>query len=302
MMLEFLQSFGLFGTTYAVGLVSAALLSLVGVWVVAQDKIFLGAAVAQASTLGVAAALWLGARLGGAAWLESHAILDGVAVAASIATAWLATHRADSGHRSAEETIGWIFLLSASVPVLLVAHSPHGLEEIQRLLFSTLLVASFADAVAFVVMLAGAALAAWRLFQPLLLFALDPDMAGAVGLRTQRLNLGLALGLGLAVGLSIRTGGMLYTFGCLVLPALITKSLCREVRPMLWLAPLIGLASSLVGFYVSYRFDLPPAHVTVGLLSACLPLGWGIRTLRAQSHPASLAPHGDPAVPSTGPP
>jgi ABC-type Mn2+/Zn2+ transport system permease subunit len=285
MMLEFIASFGLFGTTYAVGLASAALLSLVGVWVVAQDKIFLGAAVAQASTLGVAGALWLGTRIGGSGWLESHLVLDTVAVAASIATAWLATRRADSGHRSAEETIGWIFLLSASLPVLMVAHSAHGLEEIQRLLFSTLLVASVADLAIFVLLLLAAALIAWRLFAPLLLFALAPDMAAAVGLRTQRFNLGLALGLGLAVGLSIRTGGMLYTFGCLVLPALIAKSLCREVRPMLWLAPLIGLVSSLVGFYVSYRFDLPPAHVTVGLLSASLPLGWGTRALRAQRRP-----------------
>ena len=49
-MLEFLASWSLFGTTYVVGLASAALLSLVGVQVVAQDKIFLGAAVAQQAT------------------------------------------------------------------------------------------------------------------------------------------------------------------------------------------------------------------------------------------------------------
>jgi ABC-type Mn2+/Zn2+ transport system permease subunit len=282
MIVEFLSSWSLFGTTYLVGLSSAAVLALVGVWVVAQDKIFLGAAVAQASTLGVAGALWFGAHVGGSEWLESHVALDTVAVAASIATAWLAMRRVDSGHRSAEETIGWIFLLSASIPVLLVAHSPHGLEEIQRLLFSTLLVASSVDAALFMLLFAGAVLVAWRLFAPLLLFALDPDMAAAVGLRAGRWNLALALGLGFAVGLSIRTGGMLYTFGCLVLPALIAKSLCREVWPMLLASPLIGLAASLVGFYVSYRFDLPPAHVTVGLLSLSLALGWGIRGMRSR--------------------
>jgi ABC-type Mn2+/Zn2+ transport system permease subunit len=288
MMQEFLSSWGLFGTTYVVGMSSAATLALVGVWVVAQNKIFLGAAVAQASTLGVAGALWFGAHVGGSEWLESHAVLDTVAVAASIITAWLATRRVESGYRSAEETIGWIFLLSASIPVLLVAHSPHGLEEIQRLLFSTLLVASTLDAVLFALLLTGAALAAWRLFAPLLLLALDPDTAAAVGLRTARWNLALALGLGVVVGLSIRTGGMLYTFGCLVLPALIAKSLCREVRPMLLASPAIGLTASLIGFYVSFRFDLPPAHVTVGVLSLGLALGWGIRGLRSGAERETL--------------
>jgi ABC-type Mn2+/Zn2+ transport system permease subunit len=51
---------------------------------------------------------------------------------------------------------------------------------------------------------------------------------------------------------------------------------------MLLASPLIGIAASLVGFYVSYRFDLPPAHVTVGLLSLSLALGWGIRGMRSR--------------------
>jgi ABC-type Mn2+/Zn2+ transport system permease subunit len=58
---EFLASWSLFGDAYLVGLASALVLGLLGVWVVARDQIFLGAAVSQASTLGVAVALWLGA-------------------------------------------------------------------------------------------------------------------------------------------------------------------------------------------------------------------------------------------------
>lgn len=283
MIVEFLASWNLFATTYLVGLTSATLLALVGVWVVAQDKIFLGAAVAQASTLGVAGVLWFAAYVGGSHWLETHLVLDLVAVSASILTAWLASRRGGYGRRSAEETIGWVFLLSSSVPVLLVAHSPHGLEEIQRLLFSTLLVASVVDLALLALLLAGTALAAWALFQPLLLLALDPDMAAAVGLRAGRWNTALALGLGVAVGLSIRSGGMLYTFGCLVLPALVAKSLCREVWPMLWVSPLVAGAASVLGFYLSYRFDLPPAHVTVALLSGLLLAAWGARAWRERS-------------------
>ena len=91
----------------------------------------------------------------------------------------------------------------------------------------------------------------------------------------------VALWLGLAVGLSIRSAGTLYTFGCLVLPALIAKNICREVRPMLWVAPSISVASALTGFVLSNDLDLPPAHTVVGLQAAALPLAWGWRALRS---------------------
>jgi hypothetical protein len=55
----FLDSWPLFQTTYLTGWLIAFVLSLVGVWVVARDQIFLGVAVAQASTLGIATALFL---------------------------------------------------------------------------------------------------------------------------------------------------------------------------------------------------------------------------------------------------
>ena len=69
MIADFVASWSLFGTTYAVGLLAAIALAQVGLWVVARNQIFLGAAVAQASALGVAAALfaapWAGAAAAG---------------------------------------------------------------------------------------------------------------------------------------------------------------------------------------------------------------------------------------------
>jgi ABC-type Mn2+/Zn2+ transport system permease subunit len=167
------------------------------------------------------------------------------------------------------------------VPVLLLAHSPHGLEEIHRLMFSTLLGASLGDlAVLGVLALASAALAA-LLHERLLLLAVDPEMAVAVGVRRGPALAAVAAWLGLCVGLSMRVSGMLYTFGCLVLPALVAKNLSREIGPLLWLAPGVALAASGVGFVLAHHFDVPPAHATVALLSAALVAAWGVRRARA---------------------
>jgi ABC-type Mn2+/Zn2+ transport system permease subunit len=285
---RFLDSWELFAVTYLVGIASAVLLALVGVWVVARNRIFLGAAVSQASTLGIATALWL-AHVAAAAhldWLESPLTLGLLAVSASVATAWLAGRGGEARAEGSEEVTGWVFLLASALPVLMMAHSPHGLEEIQRLMFSTLLSASKDDLVAFTLVGLVSVLVTLRIHERLLLFTMDPDMAEAVGLRLSFWNAAMAIWLGVAVGLSIRSGGTLYTFGCLVLPALIAKNLCREVRPMLWVSPILAGVAALVGFVLAHELDLPPAHTTISLLCFGLLLAWALRFRRTQA-PAS---------------
>jgi len=203
---SFLDSWSLFGTTYLVGLLAAAVLAQVGVWVVARNQIFLGAAVAQASTLGVAVALSAAPLAGGAAlaWLGSPVLPLVFAVLASVATAWIVGRPRSAQSESAEALNGWVFLASSSVPVLLLAHSPHGLEEIQRLMFSTLLTASPLDLALFAVLAAAGAALTAAASGALLLFSVDPASASAFSLKTARWRALAALWLGLAVGLATR--------------------------------------------------------------------------------------------------
>jgi ABC-type Mn2+/Zn2+ transport system permease subunit len=279
---DFLASWDLFGTTYLAGWAIAFVLSLVGVWVVARDQIFLGVAVAQASTLGVALSLWLGGLSVAAsvAWLQSDVVAATLAVAGSVATALLTARDGRAGAESAEAVTGWVFLLAASLPVVLLAGSPHGLEEVHELMFSTLLGASRTDLWIFSALAAATVAAVARYRHHLLLFALDPEMAGAVGMRRARWSALVAIWLGLAVGLSIRVSGTLYTFGCLVLPALIAKNLSREIHPLLVRAPVIAVTAAVLGFVLAHEFDLPPAHTTVALLCGLLLAAWGLRRLR----------------------
>lgn len=276
MIQSFVESWALFQTTYLAGIALAALLALVGVWVVAREQVFLGAAIGQASTLGIAALLWLAGVLGWPA-LESRLAADVAAVTASVTTALLSATPRRLGGATAEARTAWIFLLAASLPVLLLAHSPHGLEEVHRLMFSTLLGAHQGELVAFAVLAAVSGLLAWRWSDRLRLLAMDPEMAAAVGLRTRWWLRGIALWLGLAIGLSIRVSGLIYTFGCLVLPALVARQVCREVRPMLWVAPLLAAAAALAAFVVANAADVPPAHATVALLCGLVAASWPLR-------------------------
>jgi ABC-type Mn2+/Zn2+ transport system permease subunit len=141
-------------------------------------------------------------------------------------------------------------------------------------MFSTLIGVAPVDVWILALLALGTALvtAAWR--EPLLLLAIDPEMAAAVGLPRQRLGAVIAVWLGLALGVSIHVAGLIYTFGCLVLPVLVAKNLCREMRPVLLLAPLVAVASVAVAFALAHATDVPPAHAAVALLCALVALTW----------------------------
>jgi ABC-type Mn2+/Zn2+ transport system permease subunit len=279
MIADFLASWPLFHDVYIAGVLIALLLSLVGVAVVVRDQVFLGAAVSQASMLGIATGIWAGAAARGTswAWIESdttHSVLGGVfAVAGS-----LAVSAAASGFRESREALtGWLFLAGASLSVLVVSASPHGMAEVSRLLSSTIIGANAVD-IAIVSLMLAATLAVLALrMRPLLLMLTDAETARACGIPVAGWDRLLAVWLGLAVAWSIHVAGMVFTFGCLVLPALVAKSVVREVRSLFFVAPVVAFAASAAAFVLANAWDLPPGQVAVALLCLAQLAAWSSR-------------------------
>ena len=286
---EFIASWTLFRYSYLEGWLVGLVLSLVGVIVVARDQIFLGAAVSQASTLGVALALCASSRFPvhdetanlphGSLWLCCDTLQPAMAVVFSMLAALITSQAVRVKRESHEAITGWVFLVSASLSVLLVAHSHHGLEEIYHIHSSSIIGATASDVGVFAALLALTVVLLAAAGPRLLLFVTDPSMAAAVGMKVGRWAVAESLWLGLLVGLSIRATGMLYTFGSLVLPALVAKNVCREVRAMFFVAPAVALATSTIGFVLSNHYDFPPAQMSVALACLLLLAAWTFRTL-----------------------
>jgi ABC-type Mn2+/Zn2+ transport system permease subunit len=265
----------LFRDFYIAGWLSSVLLALAGVYVVARNQVFLGAALSQASTLGLACAYALATAWGSAQpWLETHEFLTALGMAFPVAAAFLAA----GGHwapETQEALCAWIFLGASSLSVLIASYDPHGLEKMQSLVFSSTIIASKSEHVfGFAAMALATAAAAALARDRLALLAMDPAMAAAVGMRVRRWSAWVHIWLGLVIGFSLHVAGTLYTFGCLVLPALVAKNLVRESRPVFLLAPAIALATTLIGLPLAHHRDLPPALLPVGILSAMLALTW----------------------------
>ena len=282
MIQNFLSSWDLFHLSYLAGWLISFLLSMIGVLVVARDQIFIGAAVSQASTLGIALTMWAISvfALDQFPWFHSDVSLSVMAVAFSVIAASMTGRGEETGGESHEAVTGWVFLVSASLSILIVSHSPHGLEEIHRLLSSSIIGATVTDVWIFSILSVLTVFLLVLLYRKILLFTLDPSMAMAIGMKITVWNLLTSAWLGLVIGLSIRASGMLYTFGCLVLPALVAKNLCREVRHMFFVTPIVAVGTGIIGFLMANQYDYPPGQMIVALFCLELAVAWIFRRMR----------------------
>jgi len=209
MIQEFLSSWELSQTTYLSGWLIAVLLSLSGFLVVSRNQIFYGAAISQSSTLGIACGLWLSGilTLKENHWLTSNFSFSVMAVIFSILAAFVIDRGGKKGRESHEAITGWVFLLTASASILLVSHSPHGLEEVHRLLSSSIIGATQEDLLVFLLLTLVCILFVRINYQRLLLFTMDREMAASVGMRIRLWSAMSSLWLGLVIGLSIHVSG-----------------------------------------------------------------------------------------------
>ena len=282
---NFLDSWPLFQHAYLSGWLIGLLLSLIGVLVVARDQIFIGAAVSQASLLGIAVGIWLGSVISQDyhSWWRSdlfHSAMGSVfAVLAALLTA---TGNRGGGQETHEAITGWVFLVSISLSILLMAHSPIGMEEINRLLSSTIIGARQADVWIFTLLLLVTATTLFLYSRQALLLVVDPEMARAVGLRVDVWNSLIAVWLGLVVGFSIHVSGVVFSFASLVLPALMAKNVCRGIRHVFVVAPAVSLATGVLAFVLANQYDYPPGQMAAACLSLLVVYGWLFRWLRVR--------------------
>lgn len=279
-MQDFLDAWALFHDAWLVALLLATLLPLCGIVLVLRQQLFLSAAVGQASTLGIALGIWFGlapTAVVGTAHTETFSLLFAIAGGGVTAVAAMRALSTTGSHVEARSA--WMFLAGSSLSVLLSTADPHGLEEVRRLTLSSLLGVSALD-----VWLAAGALAftlglcAVR-SRRVLLWAMDPVTTRAQGSSLLALDLAVGAWLGVCTGFAIHATGLLFAFGLTVLPVLVVREVATSLRGVLWLAPLVGAADTVVSLWLAHVLDLPPGQVAVGVLVLLLPVAAGARRL-----------------------
>jgi len=125
-------------------------------------------------------------------------------------------------------------------------------------------------------------LAKWR---DLLLFTFDPQQAGAIGLPVRVLHYGLLALLSLTIVAALTAVGIVLVIALLVAPGAIAYLISKRFAPMMLIAVMVSVLSSLVGIYASFFIDSAPAPTIVLLMSATFVVTFMVTTLRRPALP-----------------
>lgn len=264
-----LSTLDLFRDSFFATLVLATVLAFLGVHVILRRVVFVGIALAEMASLGIAAAFFAerfpqtapGRPL---SFLREHWLLGAATDLAGLAFLVPPERR----FLSREARIAICFAVAGAGAVLLVAGSPHGMDEIKILMTGDPLFVSHQDLnTLFGVMVPAVALLV-LFFRRFLLVAFDRELALSLGLKVQRWELLFYVLLGLSIAMSIHLAGMLFALGFLVLPGAAALAVARHPWSIFGVAAGIGLGSSAAGFLLSHELDWPLGPTTVVLAFA----------------------------------
>jgi ABC-type Mn2+/Zn2+ transport system permease subunit len=270
-------SFLLRDSLYASVLVGFAC-PLVGVFLVMRRLVFMGVALPQISSTGVAVALslplWLGFNLADHGSHSAHALAFAGSIVFSLGAILVLAILERRGSGQPEGRLGTAYVVSAALSILLLSKNPYGEIGWLDLLKGEVITISNFDllltASTFVLVLAVLVL----FHKEMLLVSFDRTMAITLGKKVVFWDVLLYLLIGLTVSMTVLTVGPLIAFGFLLIPALAAHSLAGNMRRFTLLASLIGGTAAFIGFYFAYVWDLPVGPTDVVLLGAVYASVW----------------------------
>ena len=235
--------YGFFRHGLAVSVLAGAVCGLIGVYVVLRSMSYIGHGLSHAVFGGAAAAAVMDVNyfLGAGLW----------GIASGLAIGRVARRRI----LGADAAIGVVTTASFALGIVLFNRFGQAHKSVDAVLFGDILGVSLADVGAVALVGAGVLAVVWFGYRRLLFATFDPDVADVSGVRVARVEALLMVMMALTVLVTMRVIGVLLISALLVVPAATARMLTNSFARMLWMSPLIGAISSLIGMNLSYHLD-----------------------------------------------
>jgi manganese/iron transport system permease protein len=257
--------YGFFVRALAASVLVGAVCAVVGTYVVLRGIAFIGDAISHAAFPGIVIAYLLG--------LPFYIGSATAAVTTALAIGFV-TRRA----RIRQDTaIGVLFAGTFAFGVFLFSTIKGYVADLFSFLFGNVLAIGPGDLVALVILGLGVIGVVALLWKQLLYATFDPLGAAASGIKVDRLEyLFLAL-VALTIVVSLQAVGIILVVAMLVTPAATAQMLTVRFMRLMVLAAVVGIASAVIGLYLSYWLDVASGATIVlvetALFLAALVLG-----------------------------
>ncbi len=253
---------------------------LVGVFLVMRRLVFMGVALPQVSSTGVAVALsvplWIGIKLGSHSSQNAHMIAFIGSMTFSLAAILVLAFLERRGRGQPEGRLGTVYVVAASLSILLLSKNPYGEIGWLDMLKGEVITISDFDLVLTAATLTFVLATLGLFHKELLLVSFDRTMAITLRKNVVFWDVLLYVLIGLTVSMAVLSVGPLIAFGFLLLPALTAHLFARNMRQFTVLASLCGGVVAFAGFWAAYQADLPVGPTDVVLLGALYAAAWVI--------------------------
>jgi ABC-type Mn2+/Zn2+ transport system permease subunit len=249
---------------------------LIGVYFFLRRMVLMGVALPQVSAAGIAFVFYLQGigihwSLHAAEPNDKFFALIG-SLAFTIASIFILAALERRNQATIQNRIGATYAIAYAAAILLVAANPKGEIELLGMLHGEIVSVSAIDLKILLVVFAILTAVLLGLNRQLLLVSFDRDFAQSVGRSTIAWDILLYSIVGVAISMSVLIVGPMLTFAAFVIPPLAARRFCRRMTPFFLGSSILGGISGVVGFYVSYHFDLPLGPTDIAVYAVVLAL------------------------------
>ena len=267
-MSEFFSNLEFFKYSIACSVLVALVCSFLSVYIVLKRIVFVSVAVTQVSSVGIAIALITGLN---PTPISLFFTFLGVVIFSI---------RFSERRLSNESRIGIGFVVASAASILIVSKSAKGIHEIDDLLYGNILAATPFQIYLMIGIITCIFIAHFLFYKEFSSVTLDFEMARTSGIKASFWELMLYLPVGAAISIGIRTSGNLLITTFLIMPAVNGLLLANRMKNVFIIAVTTGVISALVGFYISFYFDLPTSPCIVATLFIISCLTFPVRFLK----------------------
>jgi ABC-type Mn2+/Zn2+ transport system permease subunit len=268
----------LFRDPIYISLLVGVVCPLVGTYLVLRRLVFMGVALPQISSCGIAFAFAL------QAWgvlphvhESEHSLAFFGSTVFTIPTILLLSLLVRRGGGSAEGRLGTLYVLAGAWSILLLVANPLAEHGLLDMLKGEIISISDTDVARTGVVFALVVATLFLFHKEFLLVSFDREMAITLKKNTGAWDALLFLLMGLTISMAVLNAGPLASFGFLLIPPLIAHVFARNMRQFALIASGIGGLSALAGLYLAYRWDFPVGPTDVALLGVVYGLVFAIK-------------------------
>ncbi|MGE5801254.1 MAG: metal ABC transporter permease [Gemmatimonadota bacterium] len=240
-------------------MILVAMLSYLGLHVIAREVIFVDLSLAQMAALGSLSALLFHVAP------ESPTTYVFALLATAIGAFLFALTRT-SGKTSRvpqEAFIGIVYVVASAAAVLVANKVPGGGEAVEKTLVGSLLWVTWQTIIRLAVAYAALGVFHYALRRRFLTISFHADQAEAQGWKIRLWDFLFYLSFGVVITLAVPIAGVLMVFSFLVVPAVIANLFTADKQRLTFIAWSSGALASILGLWLSYTKDLPTGPLIV---------------------------------------